>query len=100
MINNKDELFDKIFADLRKIYKAGLYEFMHEYEPKMYKELRNLEDEISKDYFKKPIEDIKVLLRRYWTLHMEAIEEFENQDDLDLKVSEVKQQIQEELHVV
>ena len=100
MINNKDELFDKIFADLRKIYKAGLYEFMHEYEPKMYRKLRDLEDEISRDYLDKTIEDLKEVLREYWVLHMQAIKEFENQDDLDLKISEVKQRIQEELHVV
>ncbi len=100
MINNKDELFDKIFADLRKIYKAGLYEFMHEYEPKMYRKLRELEDEISSDYLDKTTGDLKEVLREYWTLHMEAIKRFENQDELDLKVNEVKQQILEELHVV
>jgi len=100
MINNKDELFDKIFADLRKIYKAGLYEFMHEYEPKMYRKLRELEDEISRGYSDKTIGDLKEVLREYWVLHMQAIKEFENQDDLDLRVNEVKEQIQQELHSV
>ena len=100
MINNKDELFDKIFADLRKIYKAGMYEFMHEYEPNMYKKLRELEEEADNAFLYKSIEDLKEVLRRYWTLHMEAIKGFNNQDNLDLKVSEVKEQIQQELHSV
>jgi len=62
--------------------------------------VRELEDELSIDYKNKSIEDVKAILRRYWTLHSIAKKEFENQDDLDLKISEVKQRIQEELHVV
>ena len=69
-------------------------------QPDMYKKLRELEDEISNDYLSKSTEDLKEFLREYWTLHVEAIEEFENQDDLDLKVNEVKEQIREELHAV
>jgi len=96
----KENIIDGTLKLLAERYPIGLYEFMHEYEPKMYRKLRELEDEISRDYSDKTIEDLKVVLREYWHLHVEAIGEFENQDDLDLRVSEVKQQIQEELHTI
>jgi len=96
----KEHMIDETLRLLTERYPIGLYEFLFKYEPKMYRKLRELEDEISRDYSNKTIEDLKEVLREYWTLHMEAIREFENQDDLDLRVSEVKQQIQEELHAV
>jgi len=49
-----------------------------------------LEDEISRDYSDKTIEDLKEILREYWNLHVEAIEEFENLDDINLNVNKVK----------
>ena len=96
----KDKIIDETLNLLAERYPIGLYEYLFKYQPDMYKKLRELEDEISRDYENKSIEDLKEVLKEYWTLHMEAIGEFENQDDLDLKVSEVKQQIQEELHAV
>ena len=66
----------------------------------MYKKLRELEDEADNAFLYKTIDDLKEVLKEYWHLHVEGIEEFENQDDLDLRVSEVKQQIQEELHTI
>ncbi len=96
----KEHIIDETLRLLTEKYPLGLYEFLFKYEPEMYKELRFLEDEISRDYSDKTIEDLKEVLREYWHLHVEAIGEFENQDDLDLKVSEVKEQIQHELNAV
>jgi len=96
----KENIIDETLRLLSERYPIGLYEYLFKYESEMYKELRDLEDEISKDYENKSIENLKAVLRRYWILHMEAIKEFENQDNLDLEVSEVKQQIEEELHAV
>jgi len=96
----KEIIIDKTLNLLAERYPIGLYEYLFKYQPKMYKKLRELEEEADNAFLYKNIEDSKEVLKEYWTLHMEAIEEFENQDDLDLKVSEVKQQIQEELHVV
>ena len=98
--NEKENIIDETLRLLSEKYIIGLYEYLFMYQPGMYKELRDLEDEISNDYLSKSIEDLKEVLRRYWTLHVEAIGEFENRDDLDLRVSEVKQQIQEELHAI
>jgi len=99
-IKDKDIILDELLKLLTERYPEGLYEYMYQYHPDMYRRIRELEDEVDNAFLYKTIGDLKEVLRRYWTLHMEAIEEFENQDNLDLKVSEVKQQIQEELHVV
>jgi len=98
--NEKENIIDETLRLLSEKYIIGLYEYLFMYQPGMYKELRLLEDDISSDYLDKTIGDLKIVLRRYWTLHMEAIREFETQNNLDLVVSEVKQQIQEELHAI
>jgi len=93
----KDKIIDETLNLLAEWYPIGLYEYLFKYQPDMYKKLRELEDEADNAFLYKTTDDLKEVLKEYWTLHMEAIGEFENQDDLDLKVSEVKQQIQEEL---
>jgi len=96
----KEHIIDETLRLLAQKYPTGLYEYLFKYQPETYKKLRVLEDDISRDYLDKTTGDLKEVLREYWTLHMEAIKRFENQDKLDLKVNEVKQQILEELHVV
>ena len=94
----KENIIDETLRLLSDRYPIGLYEYLFKYQPEMYKKLRELEDEISNDYLSKSTEDLKEFLREYWVIHMTCIKEFENQDDLDLEVDEVKQQIQQELH--
>ena len=96
----KENIIDGTLKLLAERYPIGLYEYLYEYEHDMYKTMRELEDEVDDAFLHKNTEDLKKVLREYWTLHMEAIGELENQDDLNLKVSEVKQQIQEELRVL
>jgi len=103
MNNNTQEkeiIIDKTLNLLAERYPIGLYEYLFKYQPDMYKKLRELEDEVDNTFLYKSTEDLKEVLKEYWHLHVEGIEEFENQDDLDLRVSEVKQQIQEELHTI
>ncbi len=94
----KEHIIDETLRLLTRKYPTDLYEYLFKYQPETYKKLRVLEDDISRDYLDRTIGDLKEVLREYWTLHMEAIKRFENQDELDLKVNEVKQQIQQELH--
>jgi len=96
----KENIIDGTLKLLAERYPIGLYEFMYEYHPNMYRRMRELEDEVDNAFLYKTVEDLKEDLKEYWHLHVEAIEEFENQDDLDLRVSEVKQQIQEDLHTI
>ena len=96
----KEKIIDETLRLLAERYPIGLYEFLFKYEPEMYKELRDLEDDISRVYDHKSIDDLKAVMRKYWILHMGAIREFENQKNLDLEVSEVKEQIQHELNAV
>ena len=96
----KEHIINETLKLLAEKYPIGLYEYLFKYQPEMYKELRDLENDISRDYDHKSIYDIKAIMRKYWILHSIAIKEFENQDNLDLEVSEVKQQIQQELHTV
>jgi len=99
-IKDKDIILDELLKLLTERYPEGLYEYMYQYHPDMYRRIRELEDEVDNAFLYKTIEDLKEVLREYWTLHMEAIKRFGNQDDLDLKVNEVKRQIQAELHAL
>jgi len=96
----KDSILEEILNLLAERYPIGLYEFLYKYQLETYRRIRELEDEVDNAFLYKTVGDLKEILREYWVLHMEAIKEFENQDNLDLEVSEVKQQIQEELHAV
>ncbi len=96
----KDSILKEILNLLAERYPIGLYEYLFKYQPDMYKKLRELEDEVDNAFLYKTVGDLKRILREYWTLHMTCIKEFDNQDELDLEVSEVKQQIEEELHAV
>jgi len=99
-IHDKEAILEEILNLLAKRYPTGLYEFMYEYHPDMYRRMRELEDEVDNAFLDGTTEELKKVLREYWTLHMEAIRKFKNLDELDFSVNEVKQQIQEELHTV
>ncbi len=99
-IQDKDSILEEILNLLAERYPIGLYEYMYQYQPETYRRIRELEDEVDNAFLYKTTEELKQVLREYWVIHMTCIKEFENQDDLDLKVSEVKQQIQQELHTV
>jgi len=103
MKDNKKEKENRIDGTLKLLaerYPIGLYEYLFKYQPDLYRRIRDLEDEVDNAFLYRTTEDLKQILREYWVLHMEAIGEFENQDDLDLKINEVKEQIQQELLTV
>ncbi len=70
---HKEKIIDETLRLLAERYPIGLYEFLFKYEPEMYKELRDLEDDINRVYDHKSIDDLKAVMRKYWILHMEAI---------------------------
>jgi len=99
-IQEKDSILEEILSLLAERYPIGLYEYLYKYQLETYKRIRELEDEVDNAFLYKTVGDLKRILREYWVIHMTCIKEFENQDNLDLEVSEVKQQIQQELHTV
>jgi len=100
IIQEKENIIDGTLKLLADRYLIGLYEFMYEYHPNMYRRMRELEDEVDNAFLYGTVGDLKRILREYWVIHTTCIKEFENQDELDLKVNEVKQQIEQELHTV
>ena len=100
IIQEKENIIDGTLKLLAERYKEGVYEYMYQYHPDMYRRIRELEDEVDNAFLFKTTEELKKVLREYWTLHMEAIRKFKNLDELDFSVNEVKQQIQKELHTV
>lgn len=99
-IRDKDIILEELLNLLAGRYPIGLYEYLYSCQPGMYKRMRELEDEVDNAFLHKNTKDLKKVLREYWTLHMEAIRKFKNQDILNFSVNEVKQQIQQELHFV
>ncbi len=99
-MHSKEILLEWSLSALAAKYPKGLYEYIYEYHPKMYRKIRELEDEVDNAFLHKNTEYLKKVLREYWTLHIEAIRKFKNQDELSFSVNEVKQQIQKELHTV
>jgi len=99
-IHDKEVILVEILNLLAERYPIGLYEYLYKYQLESYKRIRELEDEVDNAFLYKTVGDLKKVLREYWVIHMTCIKEFENQEDLDLEVSEVKQQIEQELHVV
>ncbi len=99
-IKDKDIILDELLKLLTERYPEGLYEYMYQYHPDMYRRIRELEDEVDNAFLYKTVGDLKKVLREYWVIHMTGIRKFKNQDELDFSVNEVKQQIQEELHTM
>jgi len=99
-IHDKEVILEEILNLLAERYPIGLYEYLYKYQLETYKRIRELEDEVDNAFLFKTTEELKKVLREYWTLHMEAIRKFKNLDELDFSVNEVKQQIQKELHTV
>jgi len=99
-IQDKEFILEEILNLLAERYPIGLYEYLFKYQPEMYRRMRELETDADNAFLYMTIEDLKEVLREYWVLHMEAIKEFEKQDELKFSVNKIKQQIQEELHTV
>jgi len=94
IIKDKNFTLEELLRLLAERYPIGLYEYLSKYEPEMFRKMRDLEDDFDNAFLYKATDDLKKILREYWTLHMDAIRKFKNQDKLDSSVNEVKEQNQ------
>ena len=94
----KEELLTRTLEDLGKQYSIGLYEFLFKHHPDPYRQLIDLEDRIDQTYLNPSasIDQLKAVLREYWTLHMTTIEEFMQRVQLNLNPLQVKEEMAEE----
>ena len=69
-------------------YPVGLYEFLYKHKPDLYWQLVDLEDRIDQAYLNPSAstDQLKAVLREYWTFHMTAIREFKQAEQLDLNL--------------
>jgi hypothetical protein len=91
----REELLTRLMDDLNKRYPIGLYEYLYEHCPELHNELLNLEDRIDQTSLNPSasIDQLKAVLREYWTFHMKAIKESTRIGKLDL--SQAKKELLE-----
>ena len=94
----KEEILPRLLKDLGKRYPIGLYEFLFKQRPDLYKQLIELENRIDLTYLdpSASIDQLKAVLREYWTFHMMAIREFKQIERLDLNLSGAREEMTEE----
>jgi hypothetical protein len=94
----KEELLNRALGDLGKRYPIGLYEYLYKHRPDLYRSLIELENSIDQIYpdSNASIDQLKAVLRDYWTFHMTAIREFKQLGQLDLDLSQVRQEMADE----
>ena len=95
---NKDELLNRTLEELGKRYPQGLYEFLFKHRLDLYRQLTELEDRIDQTYLNPnaSIDQLKGALSEYWKLHMKAIREFKQVEQLDLNLIQARQEMSEE----
>ncbi|MGE5445493.1 MAG: hypothetical protein ACM3SR_12980 [Ignavibacteriales bacterium] len=94
----KEELLKRALEDLGKRYPTGLYEYLYRHCPDLYKQLLDLEDKIGQTCLNPnaSIDQLKAVLREYWTFHMTAIREFKQTGQLGLNLFQVRREMTEE----
>ena len=90
---NKDELLTRTLDELRQRYPIGLYEFLFRHRPDLYKQLLDLEDRIDRAFLSGTVGELKAVLRDYWRLHMQAIEEFKKINQLGLNLLKAREEM-------
>jgi len=79
--------------ELGKRYPSGLYEFLFKYRSDFYQQLLGIEGKIDKAILSGTVDELKLVLREYWTLHMRAIHIFKNNEIKDFNREEVRREI-------
>lgn len=94
----KERILKEVLRLLGEKYPIGLYEYLYKQCPELYKQLLDLEDRIDQTYLNpnESIDQLKAVLREYWTFHMTTIKEFKKTGQLDLNLSQVRQEMTEE----
>lgn len=98
MREEKERIIKEVLRLLREKYPIGLYEYLYKHRPDLYRQLISLEDRIDKAYLdpNASIDQLKAVLRDYWTLHMTAIREFRQIGQLGLNLSRAREEMSEE----
>jgi len=97
--NTKDFILSETFRLLRQHYPVGMYEYLHLYHFSVYAKMREIENEIIDNFDSRSINDLKDILACYWRLHIESAKKYKSEGQLNFNVSEIKKQINDELHV-
>ncbi|HEX3036115.1 MAG TPA: hypothetical protein VHT73_13515 [Thermodesulfobacteriota bacterium] len=90
---SKDFILDETLRLLNERYPIGLYEYLYKHREDLYRELLALEDRIDKAFLSGTVEELKSVLREYWTFHMRAKREFKQ---TDLNLVQIRKEMNEE----
>lgn len=95
MREEKAAILQEVLRLLEEKYRPGLYEYLFKYREDAYKRLLALEDGIDRAYLTPGIDEegFKAILREYWKLHIIAIKEFKQVDQLDLNIPQARQEM-------
>ena len=98
MREDKEHILNEVLRLLSEKYPVGLYEFLYKHKPDLYWQLVDLEDRIDQAYLNPSAstDQLKAVLREYWTFHMTAIKEFKQIGELSLNLSQARQEMVEE----
>lgn len=99
MKEEKEAILTEVLRLLREKYPIGLYEYLFKHRPDLDQQRLALEDRIDQSYLNPniSIDQLKAVLREYWTFHMTAIREFKQAGQLDLNlVAKARQEMAEE----
>ena len=102
MTQEKEHILKEVLRLLGEKYPIGLYEYLFKHRPDLYRQLVDLEDRIDQAYLNPsaPIDQLKAVLREYWTFHMKTIKEFKldetRVEQLDLNLVEIRDEMTEE----
>jgi Fic family protein len=89
----KEKILKEVLRLLSEKYPIGLYEYLYKHCPDLYNQLLELENSIDQTYLNASIDQLKAVLREYWTFHMTAIREFKQTGQLGLNLSQVRQEM-------
>jgi len=97
-VTDKEYILQETLRLLGEKYPIGLYEYLYKYRPDLYIQLVNLENGIDQTYLNPnaSIDQLKAVLREYWTFHMRAIKEFKQRGQLGLNLPQARQEMIEE----
>lgn len=98
MREEKYPIIREIQILLNERYPKGLYEFIYKYRPELDKQLLDLWERIDQTYLdpNASIDQLKAVLRDYWTFHMTTIKKFKQVAKLDLNLRKAREEMTEE----
>ncbi len=82
----KEELLNHTLEDLGRVYPNGLYEYLFKYQKNLFTQLMTIEKRIDQIYLNPDTttNELKLVLREYWNLHVKAIKEFKQVKNISL----------------